>query len=183
MVKTIGIILAIVSCTAMGLLKSSELTRRRELLLDFKHLLLRISTEIGYFKEPLPRIFEQLSADGQDGQDSWEAGTAGEETGLLLRSCLTGYLTENTQMSKCWKNAVDFVYDGLPLTKADKDIMKKCGDFLGQSDFSGQQNHFALVGEQLDRQIEQAAEDIKTKGKMYSRLGLAADCIIAVVLI
>lgn len=180
MVKTIGIILAIISCTAMGLLKSSELTRRRELLLDFKHLLLCISTEIGYFKEPLPRIFERLSADGQDGQDGREAG---EETALLLRSCLAGYLTENAQMGKCWKNAVDFVYDGLPLTKADKDIMKKCGDFLGQSDYSGQQNHFALVGEQLDRQIEQAAEDIKTKGKMYSRLGLSAGCIIAVVLI
>lgn len=63
------------------------------------------------------------------------------------------------------------------------ELMKKCGDFLGQSDFAGQQDHFLLLNHQLDRQIEQASQAADTKGKMYSRLGLSAGAVLAIVLI
>ena len=68
------------------------------------------------------------------------------------------------------------------LTEEDLAIVKKCGDFLGQSDYKGQQNHFELLHNRLDGQIAEAAEEIRTKGKMYSRLGMSAGCIIAVVM-
>ena len=171
MVKLTGIILAVIGCTCIGLLKASDISRRKALLLDFKNLIMHISTEISYFKEPLPQIFQRLSGENE------------KETGLLLRNCLATYLTDSRNLGSGWKDAVDFVYGELPVTKSDIEIMKKCGDFLGQSDFRGQQEHFALLYSQLDRQIEEAEEMIKTKGKMYSRLGLSAGCMIAVVLI
>ena len=61
--------------------------------------------------------------------------------------------------------------------------MKKCGDFLGQSDFKGQQDHFRLLGLQLDRQIEDAEEGIRTKGRMYGKMGISVGLVIAIVLI
>ncbi len=178
MVKLMGIVLAFAGCTAVGFLKASDLRQREKLLLDFKELLLHISTEISYFKEPLPQIFERLSAEFcKDGRGS------DRETGLLLRNCLTAYRTEGVDMDRLWKNAVDFVYEDLPVTQRDTDIMKKCGDFLGQSDFAGQREHFLMLNHQLDRQIEQAAREADTKGKMYSRLGISAGTVLAIVLI
>lgn len=178
MVKLIGIMLAFLGCTALGFLKASNLRHREKLLLDFKDLLLHISTEISYFKEPLPQIFERLSAERCESEEGVIS-----ETGLLLRNCLTAYRTEGIDMDRLWKNAVDFVYEDLPVTQRDVVVMKKCGDFLGQSDFAGQQDHFLLLNHQLDRQIEQAAQSADTKGKMYSRLGLSAGAVLAIILI
>ena len=173
MVKLIGIILIFTGCSAIGFLKAFDFRKRRVLLVDFKDLLLRISTEIGYFKEPLPLIFQKLSR-----------GLPEEtETALLLRNCLTAYQTEAIEFDRIWKNGVEFVYEKLPLTGEDIEIMKKCGDFLGQSDFSRQQEYFRLINLQLDRQIEEAIRVIDSRGKLYSRMGISVGMMIAIVLI
>ena len=170
MVKLMGILLAVIGCSAAGLMKASNLKERKRLLLDFKNLLLHISTEISYFKEPLPQIFRRLAAETEG------------ESAELLRNCLTSYLTCESSMNCNWKKAANIVYKETALTEEDLAIVKKCGDFLGQSDYKGQQNHFELLHNRLDGQIAEAAEEIRTKGKMYSRLGMSAGCIIAVVM-
>lgn len=170
MVKLTGILLAVIGCSAAGLMKTSSLKERKRLLLDFKNLLLHISTEISYFKEPLPQIFRRLAAEREG------------ESAEFLRNCLTSYLTCESSMNCNWKNAADIVYKETALTVEDLAVVKRCGDFLGQSDYKGQQHHFDLLHSRLDEQIEEAAEEIRTKGKMYSRLGISAGCIIAVVM-
>lgn len=172
MVKIIGLLLAVIGCTGIGILKSTDFRERKRLLIEFKELTLHISTEISYFKQPLPQIFERLAGERQD-----------KETGFLLRNCLTSYMTANCDIGEIWKQAVDIVYESLPVTSSDRNTMKKCGEFLGQSDFKGQKEHFELLNLQLDRQIQEAEDLIGTKGKMYSRLGLSAGCMIAVILI
>lgn len=171
MIKLMGLCLGVIGCGAIGLLKARDLKDRKELLLEFKSLLLHISTEISYFKEPLPQIFERLSSEMEGA------------CGLLLRNCLTGYLTKEKDMGELWKDSIDFVYESLPVTAQDTAIMKKCGAFLGQSDFKGQQEHFQLLHMQLDEQIEQAQKWIDSKGKMYERLGFSAGLVIAIALI
>lgn len=177
-VKLLCMALILTGCTAAGLIKAQELKRRKQLLLDFKDLILHISTEISYFKEPLPHIFERLAA-----ADLSKEGEEDTEICLLLRNCLAAYSTEQTDMGRLWKNAVDFVYEELPVTREDTDIMKKCGDFLGQSDFAGQQDHFRLLNGQLDRQIRQAEDAAETKGRMYSRMGLSLGMVLTIALI
>ena len=171
MVKLAGILLGVIGCGAIGLLKANDIRQRKALLLSFKDLLLHIATEIGYFKEPLPQIFQRLSQDTEGA------------CGLLLRNCLTAYMTGKTDLGVLWKEAAEFVYEPLPVTSADLELIKKCGDFLGQSDFKGQQEHFALLHLQLDRQIEEAQRMIDSKGKLYSRLGFSAGLVIAIALI
>lgn len=167
-----GILLAFSGCTAAGFLKAAETRRRKELLEDFKTLILHISTEISYFKEPLPQIFQRLAAQAHS-----------EETTLLLTNWLTAYHTETASIDSLWTQAVDFAYADLPVTEEDLKILKKCGAFLGQSDFKGQQEHFDLLNTQLDRQIQQAADIAATKGKMYSRMGLSIGMVVAIVFI
>lgn len=171
MIKIIGLFLGVIGCGAIGLLKARDIRERKQLLLEFKSLLLHISTEISYFKEPLPQIFERLSAD-QEGA-----------CGLLLRNCLTSYLTCGKDMGELWRDSVDFVYESLPVTEQDAALMKKCGDFLGQSDFKRQQDHFLLLHRQLDEQIEEAQKWIDSKGRMYERLGFSAGLVIAIALL
>lgn len=54
MVKLLGLLIGLAACTTIGFYKASEIKRRRILLVDFKELLIHISTEMSYFKEPLP---------------------------------------------------------------------------------------------------------------------------------
>lgn len=173
MIKLLGLLMAFAACTTIGFYKASEIKRRRTLLVDFKELLVHISTEMSYFKEPLPQIFERLAG---------ETGDNKEKT-ILLRECLSSYSLENMNIAEIWKSAVDHIYGDSPLTGEDVSIMKKCGDFLGQSDFSRQQEHFSLLNMQLDRQIEEAEESIRTKGKMYGKMGVSVGLVIAIVFV
>lgn len=171
MFRLMGVALAFVACTAIGLTKAREIRERKQLLLDFKDMVNHISTEISYFKEPLPQVFERLSA-GDD-----------RESRLLLRSCLTAYISKGIHLREIWKEAVEDVYAGSSLTKEDLAVMQSCGDFLGQSDFKGQEGHFALFHQQMDRQLAEAEENIQVKGKMYGKMGVSAGLVIAVVCI
>ena len=171
MFKLIGIVLAFSSCTAIGFIKAWEVKERKHLLLDFKDMINHISTEISYFKEPLPQIFSRLSS-GDD-----------RESKLVLRSCLAAYQSKGLNMKEIWKDAVREIYGNTSLTDEDVSVMEKCGDFLGQSDFKGQQGHFALLHQQIDRQIAEAEEHIKTKGRMYGKMGISTGLVIAIVCI
>lgn len=171
MYKTVGLLLAFAALTTLGFFKSEEFRQRKILLNEFYDVILRISTEIGYFKEPLPVILEKLS------------GVDNGKTSLMLRLTLSSYLDKQQAMGECWKEAVEEVYFKEPITAEDLQIMKKCGDFLGQSDYESQKKYFSYVLDKLERQIEEADEFFKTKGKMYSKLGISAGLVLAVVLI
>lgn len=171
MVKLLGILLAFIASAAIGFLKASEVKKRKTLLMDFKEMILHISTEMSYFKEPLPQIFERL------------IGENDQETSILLRECLLRYQSENLNLSDIWRQAVEHVYKGEPVSREDLSVMKKCSEFLGQSDFKGQQDHFRLLGLQIDRQLAEAEEAIKTKGRMYGKMGVSVGLVIAIVLI
>ena len=173
MVKLLGLLMAFAACTTLGFYKASEIKRRRMLLVDFKELIVHISTEMSYFKEPLPQIFERLAGGHEDNK----------ERTILLRECLSTYSLENMNIAEIWKSAVDHIYSGSPLTGEDVSTMKKCGDFLGQSDFNRQKEHFGLLNIQLDRQIEEAEESIKTKGRMYGKMGISVGLVVAIVFI
>lgn len=173
MVKAAGLLLAFLAASATGMLKASEIRRRRQLLEEFRDLTTHIATEISYFKEPLPQIFARL------------ASSDNSETSVLLRSVIAAYSDETAALSleQMWNQAVDLVYEKSPLTSGDLAVMRKCGQFLGQSDFRGQQDHFRLLDGQLARQISEAEEAVRTKGRMYSRLGVSAGLVIAVALL
>lgn len=171
MYRITGIILAFLASSLIGIMKSNEIKRRKRVLDDFKELMVLISTKIGYFKEPLPVIFKNLLPE----TDS--------ERKRLLEHCLMGFEMGEQDIGVIWVNAVENAYDSVPLTVEDRRVLSGCGQFLGQSDYESQKKHFSLLNQQLDRQIDDAAHQVITKGKMYSKIGVSLGALIAVALI
>ena len=130
MVKLLGLLMAFAACTTIGFYKASEIKRRRILLVDFKELLIHISTEMSYFKEPLPQIFERLAGEASDNK----------ERTILLRECLSTYSLENMNIAEIWKTAVEHIYNDSSLTREDISIMKSAGIFLGKAISAGSRN-------------------------------------------
>ncbi|WP_425754865.1 hypothetical protein ACPW7J_07555 [Ihubacter sp. rT4E-8] len=173
MVKAAGLFLAFIAASALGLLKSSEVRRRQRLLEEFRDLIAHIATEISYFKEPLPQIFGKLSTCGN------------EETAILMRSVMAACTSErfSSSLEDMWNQSINLAYEQCPLTSEDLAVMKKCGQFLGQSNFQGQQEHFRLLDGQLLRQISEAEEAVRTKSRMYTKLGVSTGLVIAIALL
>jgi len=171
MFKLAGIFLAFAASSIIGFYKAYEMKRRRNLLLDFQNLMIHFSTEMGYFKEPLPLIFERI----MDNNDN--------PANLLLRQCFLRYQQEQCPMEEIWKYAVDSVYEKEPLKTEDIQIINRYGSFLGQSDSLNQQKHFTYLQNQLEKQIREAEEDVKTKGALYSKAGVSVGAVIAIAFI
>lgn len=171
MVKAAGLVFLFIGSSLIGFMKSAEIKKRKDLLEDYKELILQISTRIGYFKEPIPVIFREI-ADQREGQ-----------TEQLLKCWLLYYEISQERIDEMWNKAVKDVYESEPLSFTDKQVLMKCGSFLGQSDYENQKKHFDMLNHQLDTQINDADEDIRTKGRMYSKMGVCMGALIAITLI
>lgn len=173
--KIIGIILCFISCSAIGIYQSSQIKSRKLLLIEFQDFLQQISTEMGYFKEPLQQIFQRII------QNHHNINQFTPVT-LLLRQCTSPHSQPNDFYS-LWKSAIESAYQDEPLNSADTQIFIKCGAFLGQSDFDSQKGHFSLLQGELEKQIRDAEENIKTKGSLYGKAGVSIGAVIAIALL
>ena len=171
MYKWIAILLIFSCCSIIGLFQSGQLTRRKKLLLQYRDLLQKLDTEMGYFKEPLPLIFQRLQTADNEPAD------------ILLRQCLLQMRESSTSISELWSKAIESAYENEPLKTEDIAIFSKCGTFLGQSDFRSQKGHFTLLQGELEKQIREAEENIRTKGSLYSKAGFSIGAVIAIALL
>ena len=171
MYKAVSIILIFVSCTMIGCYQSMQMSRRKRLLTEFRDFVQRLHTEMGYFKEPIPVILQKLHK-GTDGPID-----------ILLRQCLMLMETTHDEMAEIWETAAKSAYETEPLKLTDLAVIRKCGSFIGQSDFEGQNGHFALLKEELSRQIEDADRQLRTKGALYSKAGLSIGAVLAIALL
>ena len=64
----------------------------------------------------------------------------------------------------------------------DKDVLKKLGKLLGQTDVEGQISEIEMTQNFLDIQIEQAEEEKKKNQKMYKTLGVVAGLVFVIIL-
>ena len=171
MFKLISMALILSSCTIIGFYKTFEIKHRKEILIEFQELMLKISTEMGYFREPLPILFERLITDENT------------HANILLRQCCIGYHQNIKSFDSLWGDALAFTYRNEPLNDDNLQIMYRCGKFLGQSDFHSQKAHFELFQQQISKEIQKAEEEIKTKAGLYCKAGLSVGAVLAIVII
>ena len=171
MFKGLAIILIFSSCTLVGMFSSSQLQRRKKLLLDFQDFLQKLETEMGYFKEPLPEMFQKFHQNSNLPLD------------ILLRQCLWTLERTDSSVQEAWRAAIYSAYENEPLKPADLAVLCKCGDFLGQSDYLGQKGYFALLKQELSRQIQEATDFCKTKGTLYNKAGISIGAVLAIALL
>ena len=152
--------------TAIGLMISKTYENRVIELKEFKNILNIMKTKIKFTYEPLAEIFKQISKDNQ---------TNIEKIFGKMSKQLTFYPARDV-WEKCIQEA------DISINQHDKDILKKMGKLLGQTDVEGQISEIEVTEKFLNMQIEDAEEEKKKNQKMYKTLGITIGLVFVIIL-
>lgn len=158
--KTLGAILIIASGLCLGLSFSAALHRRENTLLDLRQMLQSFKAGIGCTASPLSLLVAQNS---------------GSRFCTLARA--------EPQFSTNPKSAL--LSSGEKLLK-NQDDLKLYTDFvngLGETDTQAQLEHIELYAQLLQVSITAAANDCKSKSRLYTYMGLFGGISLCLVLI
>lgn len=144
------------SCLICGIIKSSGYRLRAAELVHFRDMLLSLSREIAYRKDPVVLSLARIKKQ-----------TAGLATNFIAEIISD----EITDFKMNWELAADKVYGDGILTEQDIEILKEAGTELGASGIMQQQSMIEMITAKLDIQIQKADEEYRTKGRMYKALG------------
>lgn len=153
--------------TAIGMLVSKMYENRVLELKEFKNVLNIIKTKIKFTYEPLAEIFKQISKDNSTKVEKIFNNIANK--------------MEFIQVKTAWENSIQEA--DISINQEDKDILKKLGKLLGQTDVEGQVSEIEVTETFLDMQIEKAEEERKKNQKLYKTLGIIAGLVFVIILI
>ena len=125
-----------------------------------------MKTKIKFTYEPLGEIFRQIAKDND---------TEIEKIFGQMANQITYY-----QAKDVWENCIQDA--DISIKQEDKDVLKKLGKLLGQTDVEGQISEIEMTQNFLDIQIEQAEEEKKKNQKMYKTLGVVAGLVFVIIL-
>ena len=153
--------------TAIGLIISKMYENRVNELKEFKSIFNIMKTKIKFTYEPLREIFLQISKDNNTKIEKIFGQMA----------CQIQY----EQVEKVWATAIQKA--DISINQEDKNIIKKLGKLLGQTDVEGQISEIEVTENFLDMQIEKAEDEKKKNQKMYKTLGVVLGLVFVIILI
>ena len=165
-IKYILLIVIFGLSTGIGILISKSYENRVIELKEFKNVLNIMKTKIKFTYEPLAEIFKQISKDNK---------TNVERIFGQMANQITYYPTKDV-----WKNCIQDA--DISIKQEDKDILKRLGKLLGQTDVEGQISEIEVTQSFLDTQIEKAEEEKKKNQKMYKTLGIVKGLVFVIIL-
>lgn len=165
-IKYILLIVIFGLSTGIGILISKSYENRVIELKEFKNVLNIMKTKIKFTYEPLAEIFKQISKDNQ---------TNVERIFGQMANQITYYPTKDV-----WENCIQDA--DISIKQEDKDILKRLGKLLGQTDVEGQISEIEVTQSFLDTQIEKAEEEKKKNQKMYKTLGIVTGLVFVIIL-
>ena len=152
--------------TAIGFFIAKSYKNRVVELKEFKNILNIMKTKIKFTYEPLAEIFKQISKDNESEVEKIFGQMANQ---------ITYY-----QAKDVWENCIQDA--DISIKQEDKDILKKLGKLLGQTDIEGQISEIEVIENFLDMQIENAEDERKKNQKMYKTLGIVAGLVFVIIL-
>lgn len=152
--------------TAIGILISKSYQNRVVELKEFKNVLNIMKTKIKFTYEPLAEIFKQIAKENQTSIER-------------IFGQMANQLTYN-QAKDVWEDCIQNA--DISIKQEDKDILKKLGKLLGQTDVDGQVSEIEVTESFLDMQIEKAEEEKKKNQKIYKTLGVVAGLVFVIIL-
>ena len=152
--------------TAIGLVISKTYENRVTELKEFKNILNMMKTKIKFTYEPLAEIFKQISNKNETNIERIFGQMANQIT----------YFQTREVWEECIQDA------DISINQEDKDILKKLGKLLGQTDIEGQVSEIEVTENFLNMQIEKAEEDKKKNQKLYKTLGVTIGVIFVIIL-
>ena len=152
--------------TAIGMTISKSYENRVIELKELKNILNIMKTKIKFTYEPLADIFRQIANKNETNVEKIFGQMANQITYFQTR--------------EVWENCIQEA--DISLNQEDKDILKKLGKLLGQTDVDGQISEIEVTENFLNMQIEKAEEEKKKNQKMYKTLGITIGLIFVIIL-
>ncbi len=166
-IKYILLILIFLLSAAIGIAVSKIFENRVKELREFKNNLNIMKNKIKFTYEPLKEIFCDIAN---------ESASAVEKIFKKISIKM-----ENNQLKEVWENSIQEA--DISLNQEDKDIIKRLGKLLGQTDVDGQLSEIELTESFLDIQIQKAEEAKKKNQKLYKTLGIVMGLVFVIILI
>lgn len=171
LIKLLGGLLVIGTCTAMGNLVASNITRRPRQLVGLQEALAFLETEIDY-GTPLPEALARVA--------SLAAGPARRIAGLAAESLSGG---DGVSAGKAWESAVGAVFPESALREQDREALLVLGPFLGLSHRQDQLRHIRGTLDRLKALEKVARGEEERHLRLVRYLGFLGGLVVVLVLI
>ncbi|MBR3772241.1 MAG: stage III sporulation protein AB [Clostridium sp.] len=170
--KILGAVLTISSCTALGFYFSNELNSRLKQLRELKKYLTILRGDIRYGGTPLPEAIYNLAR-----------RSPGAFRGFLTNVAKQLQISGGGTFAEIWTVCVENDLKNTSLTESDKEGLARFGDNLGYLDREMQVNTIDLYLSTLQEEIKEQAAVVKERTKLYNILGIMAGIFITIVMI
>jgi len=162
--KTCGLFLIVLCCSLSGLSLSAKLTGRVRMLEETFILVQAIRRELMLTHASCTRLLEQVKE---------------KHPSQLLKNVSQHSI--QLPFPQAWKQAVSETL--ILLTDEQRETICMIGSVLGSSDLHRQEEALLQCEEQISELIETEKENCRTRGKLYSSLGILTGLMAAVILI
>lgn len=157
---------------AVGYLAAKPYENRVLHLEDLVLTMRVLQAEMAYRRDPLPELLHNIGSKTKD--------KSGEFLTAVWEILTTG---DNINLYESWKKAVDKIYGESALIDEDRLIIARAGIELGKTDLDNQEGLFAHFFKGLEKQIREAEEFRKTKGRVYRTLWTSAGVLTIIILL
>ena len=169
MIKTIGLIMIVTSCSMMGISLSSDLRRRSRALKAHISALQLIRTEILYKNTPLEMILAMLSdACGAQAAQFYQKTFAMAAQGMAFSTAAE----RHCQMLK---------KEGL--TAEDIDVIRGACQVLGRYDSASQSERLQNAVRLLEGNLDELKGVLHAKGRIYRAVGATVGIVLALIVL
>ncbi|KUO50564.1 MAG: hypothetical protein APF76_07910 [Desulfitibacter sp. BRH_c19] len=171
-IKFVGSILIIATCSYLGFYFGKQYNARLEQIRKLRSSLKMLETEISYSINPLPEALFKVGS-----RIKGPVQTLYEHTSDLLIKNM------GLPMDEIWRTGLNRLAEESSLKKEELDVLDDFGIGLGGSDREEQLKNLLMVQEQL-KVIESNAENERNKyERMYKTLGVLAGIALVLILI
>lgn len=153
--------------TIIGIAIAKMYENRVKELQEFKSALNAMKIKMKFTYEPLEEIFIDISKNGKNNISKIFKKMSEQIKHQNVEDVWTSYI-QNADIS---------------IKQEDKNILKRLGKLLGQTDIEGQISEIEITQEFLETQISKAEEERNKNQKMYKTLGAVVGLTFVVILI
>ncbi len=171
MIKTVGIILIILSAAKIGFAFASRLEKRRNSLIGFKDALALLEGEIAFAKNSPADAFLHLSRQ------------CGGVVGSFFEYAHKKMAHEKLGAAEAWDASAEKYASKMCITDEDMQLMRGFCLRLGKADVENELKNIYNTTVKLNMQIAAAQNDCDTNKKIYQSGGILCGMLIAVLLV
>lgn len=166
MLKIVGCIVILASCTGLGFSKSSEMQSHLDELEELKKIFYLLKSELQYTKAPFAEVFEKIGQKTREPFHSW-----------LFDLCIRLNEKRSGMFWDMWCNSIEENLKGSRLKEDELKELKNVGKNLEYIE------SLDLFIEQMEYKIKNTRESYRTKRKLCQSLGIMGGIFLVILLL